>query len=189
MEMANLDNDQFVVSHIAAYRGDPTVRTTMEFEIHFQDGDVRWLTWTPDLFETTHYEDFCRSNPALYPLLYSASEAKKIRTTLNRTAITEIAPGDTVYVDLRCFGAVWYNQLALPDLDHTHYVVLTYVVQFYNRACTKVTVRMDVFDLVMTQTHEWVLSYGSVKHFDPASMTLVDSAFTREFPQVLQDVV
>ena len=35
-----LDNDQFVVDSILAYRGDPDQRTSMEFEVRFSDGTI-----------------------------------------------------------------------------------------------------------------------------------------------------
>jgi len=63
---ALLDFNQFVISKFLAYRGDPLTRTTMEFEIQFEDGDVIWLPWSDNLFNTTPYEDFCRANPPLF---------------------------------------------------------------------------------------------------------------------------
>jgi hypothetical protein len=39
---AMLDNDQYIVDSIIAYRGDPDQRTSMEFEVQFNDGTVVW---------------------------------------------------------------------------------------------------------------------------------------------------
>ena len=42
---AMLDNDQYVVDRILAYRGDPDQRTSMEFEVRFSDGTIVWKPW------------------------------------------------------------------------------------------------------------------------------------------------
>jgi hypothetical protein len=57
---AMLDNDQFVVDRIIAYRGDPDQRTTMEFEVRFADGTVVWKTWDKDLNQTQAFEEYVR---------------------------------------------------------------------------------------------------------------------------------
>ena len=53
---ALLDNDQYVIKEVLAYRGDPLTRTTMEFEVQFEAGSVVWLPWTKELFDTVPYE-------------------------------------------------------------------------------------------------------------------------------------
>jgi hypothetical protein len=53
---ALLDNDQYEVEQILAYRGDPHMRTTMEFFIQFKDGKPPvWQTWSRDLFNSIPY--------------------------------------------------------------------------------------------------------------------------------------
>ena len=47
---ALLDYDQFVVRKITNYVGDPLSRKAMEFETHYEDGDVMWKLWDKDLF-------------------------------------------------------------------------------------------------------------------------------------------
>jgi hypothetical protein len=183
--MAQLDNDQFVVSHFGAYRGDPLRRTEMEFEVHFADGSVVWLPWSNDLFQTVQYEDFCRSHPPLYPLLHSAAAARTKMQEINKTPIDSLRPGDTVYVDLRSYGAAWYETLNLPDCDHKSYVVACYVLRFANTKSTKVVCHVDVFNETLTENHHWVRSYGSMTVFDKTFMVLVDHNFVRIYPQVL----
>ncbi len=43
--------------------------------------------------------------------------------TLNREAITEVKPENTVFFDLRWYGAEWYRQLNLPDKNFKTFVV------------------------------------------------------------------
>lgn len=75
--VALLDHDQYQVETILYYRGNPAIRTTMEFYIRFGDGDERWVTWSKDLFDSVPYEDFCRARPPLFPLLFTVKEAQK----------------------------------------------------------------------------------------------------------------
>jgi hypothetical protein len=44
-QAAMLDLNQFLIKQFLAYRGDPLTRTTLEFEVEFEDGDVAWLPW------------------------------------------------------------------------------------------------------------------------------------------------
>ncbi len=37
--VAQFDYNRHIVSEIAAYTGDPLVRTTLKFEVHYADGD------------------------------------------------------------------------------------------------------------------------------------------------------
>ena len=50
--LANEDADQFVVRSILAWHGNPNIRTTMEFEVEFEDGDIIWKVWDQDLANT-----------------------------------------------------------------------------------------------------------------------------------------
>ena len=59
----------------------------------------------------------------LYLLTLSASDAAKYIFMTNRTEITKVQPGDTVYVDLQYFGGRWYESLGLPDAPTSTYVM------------------------------------------------------------------
>ena len=77
--VALLDNNQYQVATILAYRGEPHKRSTMDFETTFEDGSVVWIRYNKDLFDTIQFEDFCRSRPELAPLIFTAEQAKKGR--------------------------------------------------------------------------------------------------------------
>jgi hypothetical protein len=62
--LAQIDTDQFEVDKILAYRGDPLKRTSVEFEVKYADGQVLWVPWSQDLFQTVQYEDFCGVFPS-----------------------------------------------------------------------------------------------------------------------------
>jgi hypothetical protein len=189
LRVAMIDNDQFTVVSLAAYRGDPLTRTTMEFEVHFADGTVVWLPWTKDLSDTVQFEEFCRSRPELAPLLYSAKDAADRVKQINRTAITEIQPGDTVYVDLRSYGATWYSSLPLPDKDHTRYVVQYRYGEFSNRGRTKIKASCPLFNEKWVLDHDFVRRYGAVREIAPAEdnkIVVIDDEMLAKYPELLR---
>jgi hypothetical protein len=187
LQLARLDNDQYVIDKIQAYRGYPLVRTSMEFEVKFADGNTVWLPWSVDLFTTVQYEEYCRSLPELRPLILSAKDAEKELKILNITAIDIVQPGDTVYVDIRCYHYLWYQSLGLPDPDHTTYVVTYYYTNFSGKYRRKIIAKCAIFDEVHTVDHAFVRSYGAIKVFKGDNMVLVDKEFVVKYPQVLPD--
>ena len=74
VEMARIDNDQYVIEKFVAYRGYPMVRTTMKFEVKFADESIQWLPWSNDLFATVQYED-------LLPYSYSFADSPLMAMT------------------------------------------------------------------------------------------------------------
>jgi hypothetical protein len=175
--VALLDHDQYVVKEIITYKGDPLIRNSVEFEVLFEDGTLKWLPWSKDIFDSVPYEDFCRKHPQLFPLLVTADVARKSIATLNKTAISEVAPGDTVYVNLRSWGEIWYTSLKLPDLFHKNYVVEAKYSHFTNASRTKIQVSYPVFSEVFNVDHFHVRSYGSCKEFDSQNSVLITKQF------------
>ena len=49
--LAMMDDDQHVVVSITAHRGDPLVRSTMEFEVLFVEGDTVWQLWGSNVYD------------------------------------------------------------------------------------------------------------------------------------------
>jgi len=120
--LAQRDADQYLVNKVLAYRGNPKVRTTMEFEILFADGSVVWLPYTQDIFQMEQYAAFCMDTPGLYFLQYTVKVAQQAIQQLNKQPITLRQPGDVIYVDIRTFGEEWYQASNLPDLYRVRYV-------------------------------------------------------------------
>ncbi len=103
--MALLDKNQYLIKEIQSYRGDPMSRSSCTFLVWFKDNDLIWLPYSSDISNTVQFESFCNTRPELYTLLYSQLEAQKMIAALNQFPITEVNPGDSVYVDLRFYGA------------------------------------------------------------------------------------
>jgi hypothetical protein len=51
-KLAMEDADQYLIDRITAWKGNPSVRTEMEFEVVFNDDDIVWKHWDQDLATT-----------------------------------------------------------------------------------------------------------------------------------------
>ncbi len=191
---ALLDYDQFVVIKIHAYVGDPRARKTMEFLVEYADGDKLWKLWDDDLFQCEAYEAYCKSVPELWSLIYTTEVARRERSLLNRTPITNMKEGDVFYVDLRAFGQSWYNGYGegalnppLPDEDTSVYVVKCEVLHWLNNSFTKIRLRCQLLDLNFDWNHDMIrcwAQYSSVAshHIEINEETL------RKYPQIRESM-
>jgi hypothetical protein len=183
--MAMLDKNQYLIKEIQAYRGDPANRTSCTFLVWFEDNDLVWLPYSLDISNTTQFETFCSTRPELYTLLYSFGEAQKMIAAINRSPITEVKPGDCVFVDLRFYGAGWYSSLHLPDSDVLRYVVPFYYVRWFHKTShTKIVAQCKIFNEEWPVNHHFVRSYGSFM-VPPPNSQLVDSELVHRFPHIL----
>ena len=179
---ALLDREQFVIREFLAYRGDPEMRTNCEFEVAFEAGAVKWLVWTPALYDTIQYEEFCSKDPALMPLLYPVKEANNRIKALKRLPITAIQPTTVIYLNLRWYSHDWYKQLPLPDLFHTQYVVKCTYGNYVSNTHQEIYLHDTVFGNKFTVDNFFVYSWGSVTVFNADTMVLVNKEFVRRNP-------
>ena len=185
-QAALLDKDQFVIKNIMGHRGDPLLRSTMSFHIEFADGTQIWLPWSRDLFESIPYEEYCRRSPELHVLVYTVNEARKMQTRIKRSPITEIQPGESVYVDLRSFGPIWYDTLPIPDKYTRKYVVLFTYTAWPSPNHLTISATCPIFNETFPRLdHFFVHCYGTIKAFNSANMILIDTDFVRQYPCVL----
>ena len=183
--MALLDKNQYLIKEVQAYRGDPATRSTCTFLVLFEDNDIVWIPFSPDISNTTQFEVFCNTRPELYTLLYSQLEAQKMIAALNRSPICEVIPGDSVYVDLRFYGSGWYNSLELPSSDILRYVVVFKYVKWYHKTThTKIVAQCPLFNEEWPVNHHFVRSYGSFK-VPPLGSVIVDGELVSRFPHIL----
>ena len=185
--IAMIDADQFKVDLIFAYKGDPMQRMSMEFLVRFADQQEIWLPWSQDLFDNVQYEEFIRLVPALFPLLLSLRESKNVIATLNKTRITAVRPGEEVLIDIRCYGADWYDSLPIPD-RHTKTFVAPHVFGIHVSNGLKIYVTCPLLQREMIVNHLFVKQYGiSVRSL--TDHIVIDSAFVSLYPTLLNPEV
>jgi hypothetical protein len=185
-QAALLDKDQFVIKNIMAHRGDPLLRSTMSFHIEFADGSQIWVPWSRDLFDSIPYEEYCRQRKDLNVLVYTVNEARKMQSRIKRTPISEVGPGESVYVDLRSFGPIWYDNLPIPDKYTRQYVVLFTYTAWPSHNHLTISATCPIFNETFARLdHFFVHCYGTTKSFDSNKMILIDTDFIRQYPCVL----
>lgn len=180
--MAQLDNDQYVIEKFLGYKGDPLERSNMDFLVRFADKSELWLPWSKDVSDTVQFETFCNANAELRILLLPANRVNRYLADINRQPITEVSPGDTVYVDLRTYQAAWYDELPFSDKYTRKYVLeYKYLRMKYND--TRVLMYCPVFNEEFWVKRDFVLRYGLIRE-KPANAILVDKAFADANPAV-----
>jgi len=182
LRMAMEDLNQYEVDNILAWRGDPSLRTTMEFEVKFKDGETVWKPWDLDLASCQPFEDFCRRNRELYLLLYTTDHVSKAASAISSRAITDVQPGDTIFVDLRYFGTFVYdNLLALPDKYHIKYVVRVLFTRWTGRTHKKLDAQIPVFCQTFEFNNLFVFYYGHQREVGDGMVEVTDD-FLTEYP-------
>jgi len=186
-DAAKLDTQQHDVVQILAARGNPAKRTSMEFEIEFADGDIRWLPYSKDIDQTTHFETFCRSRHDLWPLLYTTTvlkdELKRLRKPITLFSVFPTL----IYIDLRAFGdSTWYENLPLPNAYRTIFVYECQVSNFADPHTQKqVRLFYPLLELTENVDNLWLHSWGRYTSLQPP-MQLIDAKFASTYPQILE---
>lgn len=187
IKMAKADADQMTVAVITGYQGDPLRRSTLVFETVFEDGEILWLPWSSDITASIQFEDFCRTHQQLNCLLFSAKEAQRQLTAMNKATITLVKPGDSAWVDLRSFGEEWYIGLDIPDKYHTVYLVGARYKSWVNKSRTQINAEFPIFDEAFAVDHYFVFSFGSLMSLPTYSHQVVDAEFVKSYPSVLPE--
>jgi hypothetical protein len=188
--ISQLDYNQFLIQSINYFTGNPHVRSSMEFNVTFLNGDeteTKMLPFNQDLAASQQFELYVNSKPYLFPLRYLAKDAPRRVTAMDRLVITAVVPGDRAYLDLRFFDdrdRAWFDELNLPESNKQHVAEIEFR-RWKNRSRKEIVAFCNVFNA------ELVLSgydvYATVVH-DPdfnGNQVLVDAVFARENPQVL----
>jgi hypothetical protein len=180
-DMACRDQDQHVIDVITSVKGDLRKRTTLIFSVKFMDGDVKEVPYSLDLFQSIPYEEFCRSKPYTRHLIRPAGEAVTFIADIERTNLVGYTPGQEVYLDLRCFGDVWFRSLNLPDSDTTTYVSTYEITEIARRHLTMV-------NRLHNDTRRFrpypIYCYLHTE-FDSDNMVLIDEAFLVLYPHII----
>lgn len=190
LKVAEWDDNQHRVRSIIAYRGDPMKRTTMEFLVQFEDLDQRWLTYTEDLFLTQQYADYVNSLPEMLPLRQSAKASAVECRRINRMPITELTPGDIIYVDIRTYGYEWYRQMRLPDKD-----TLTYVTRVAVTGCStdkrglrnKLMGRAELYGEDLIEIDHWFVKMWGSNRDPPVGAIVLNQESIQTYPQLDHD--
>jgi hypothetical protein len=181
---AMVDYNQYVVKEILSWEGDPELRSTMLFEVLFEDESVVKLPYSKDLSDTVQFEEFVRREKPLTPLLYTVQAWKRVLKESYQRVIG-VDPGDTCYVDLRAWGYVYFRDLMLPG--GFRYVVECLYVRWEGTKRRRIVLSCP---LLCADHFAWdaftVYAYGMCFVLSE-DMILVDKKFCEEHPKILEE--
>lgn len=186
-QLALRDQDQFVVVSVTAWKGNPHKRTTMSFWVTYDDGDSMWVSYKPDLAANASFQAYVDSTPALFALRFSTLDFPRHLKTMRGLPITNVAPGDHVYVDLRFIkGHDVFDRLGLPNAYFTIYVCECVYERWRSVNQRKLEARCLVLDVMCRDWDNYdVHQFGSTKDLS-STMQLVTEAFCIRYPDILE---
>jgi hypothetical protein len=177
-EMAQIDNNQYILVKIHGYRGDFTAqRKGMEFDLEFLDGSRIWKRYSKDIFDTEVYVNFINKTPELYFYNFTVEVATSIAATLKKSVISHVDVGTICYVDLRFFGCEEYENLGLKDYEYINYFVPFEYVEWKKSDHTEIEVYSELFLHRMTVNNLWIRQFGYRTSFVPTTSIIIDEQF------------
>ena len=190
LEVAKLDKNQFHIISFNHFSGNPHRRTSLSFNITFEDGTVDRL-YDADLAASAQYQAYVRRMKYLYPLRFpTREEANSAIRSLNRTVIVSPQPGDIVYIDLRLFDSsggkvsAWYDNVGLPDKERVH-VTKARCVKWASPAKRKIDVELPVFQRTCRLcTYDIVACVYAPDEITGDGFVIVDGAFVHTHPAI-----
>jgi hypothetical protein len=189
VEMAKLDRNQFFIVSFNYFSGNPFMRQSLIFNVTFEDGTVD-VPYSLDLANSAQFDEYVHSKKVLLPLRYrTKKDAAKAMGSLNKLAISDVSPGESVFLDLRLFdGATWsstepskwFDNLNLPKTDRA-YVFQAHCVKWSNEGRKKIILHIPILQ------KRYVLNYCDVHmfvHTAADNVVLVDAAFLDLHPAI-----
>jgi len=161
--IARHDQHQFDIVSFNFYTGNPFLRTTMVFNVTFEDGTVN-LPYGGDFIFSRQFEEYCQSQPELFPLLFPAKTALQKIKQMQSLAITNFQPGMDGFVNIRIYDgrtSMWFDSLKLPIKDKPYITpirftkwygsnqrVIEAVVPIFGEQHSKYTLYLTAYDLM-----------------------------------------
>jgi len=97
-------------------------------------------------FILSPFEEYCRHYKELFLLLYYTDQVSRAAAAITSTSITDVQPGDTIFVDLRYFGTYVYdNLLDSPVKYHIKYLVRIIFTKWTGRTHKKLDAQILLF--------------------------------------------
>ena len=135
LSVARHDQHQFRIISFNFYTGNPLVRTSMVFNITFEDGTVD-MPYGGDFIYSEQFMQFCLSKPELYPLRFTAKIAMQNIKRIEKLAISDFQPDMEAFVNMRIYdglSSTWFDNLRLPDKTYPYITPIRFT-RWYNRS-------------------------------------------------------
>jgi hypothetical protein len=190
------DEDQYKVTSISHYRGEPSHRSTMEYLVHFEDGSQVWRRHEPDIISTEAFQEFVYREDLLQLIVlrHNADYSKKWLKDIDREKINPSLANSSLFIDLRSWG-LYYNSLSLPYLHTTIYMVPARFgainkTRIRRTSSYKYTIDLHVplFDEKYIGRHGMTPSFIKMWYHSspPTGSVVIDEQFTQQYPDILR---
>ena len=184
-DLAMRDTDEFVVTAITGWRGNPDSTNTLLFCVTYADGSRLWQPVggkAADISNTQIFTNYCAGKPMLSPLLYTKSDGSTPRVAANASPIL-LQPGQAVFVNLRYLSHTLY-QFSEYDLDNKYEI--DYLIPASVQAITKTKARITIplTDHVISPNKFDIQRYVTSVATPPA--VIVDAALLRKHQCILK---
>ena len=171
VELARHDNNQWSITAITGWRGDPDVRGSFAVRVLFDTGESVWMLHSSDITESTQFHEYCGSRPPLQQLTMSRADANKVISALNKSTITLVL-GQQVLLDIRFLSHLAYQLRSynMPGKYDTRYFIPA-VVSKVNKTKVDLTIALlgsRTKPLVIDVTASSIVRYVLAQHPPPA---------------------
>ena len=188
--IARHDHHQYAITCFNFYRGNPFVRTSLIFNVTFEDGTIE-MPYGGDFINSQQFDYYILSQPELYPLRFPAKLAIREVRNLEKLAITSVMPNTEAFVNLRIYDgrtSMWYDSLNLPN-PSLPYIVRIYFTRWYNRNNHLEIEAIVPFFGPTHSKYKLILSAYDIRAFIfmdlPYWTTILLEDNDRRFPQIL----
>ena len=127
LQIARHDQHQFNIVSFNYYSGNPFVRTSMTFNITFEDGTID-LPYGGDFILSQQFEAYVLATPELFPLRFPVKTFPREIRAIEKLAITSVSPFVEAYVNLRIYDgrtSMWFDNLRLPNKTRPYITRIT----------------------------------------------------------------
>lgn len=185
LRVSQLDRNQYLIKSINYFRGNVFKRSSLTFNISFDDGSVIDVPYSADLFNSAPFAAYAASRPCLLPLR-SATSALALHSLsdTNKLMITSVSPGADAYLNIRFFDgrtSAWFDSLELPN-PAVDYVVHCRVVRWLTKTRSRVAVYCDIFAAEYKLAHSDVIMY--LYSATLPSFTVIDESYRPLYPRI-----
>ena len=185
VHIAKADQHQVFIVSINFYTGNPHIRSSMSFNVTFDDGTID-MPYGTDLASSQQFHDYITAAPELFPLRYTAVVSKTKIQQMNKLMISSLHVGDTGYLSLRFFDGTkfaWYDGLHLPD-RHRLYVV-PFEAFHFNQQQTILFIKVPLFKGSYKLQAFDVMAH-TYTNVDQGKQIVITAALVTKHPQLLK---
>jgi hypothetical protein len=164
--IAKHDHHQFNIISFNYYTGNPFVRTSLSFNITFEDGTIN-MPYGGDFIHSEQFESYILAIPELFPLRFSAKLALKEVRKLEKLAITTISPSKHAFINLRIYDgqtSTWFDSLNLPYHNKTYITPIIFTKWYHRHNHSMIVAIVPIFDKTHDKHTLFLTSYDMMAY-------------------------